>query len=62
MDVAIEPVMNPWDIAALKVVVEEAGGRLTDFGGTARIDGGSALTTNGLLHGEVLAVLAGENG
>ena len=57
VDVAIEPVMNPWDIAALKVIVEEAGGRLTDYGGTARIDGGSAVTTNGLLHDEVLAVV-----
>jgi histidinol-phosphatase len=39
------------------VIVEEAGGRFTDLGGTARADGGSAVTTNGLLHDRVLATL-----
>jgi histidinol-phosphatase len=39
------------------VIVEEAGGRLTDLAGEARIDGGSGVSTNGLLHDEVLALL-----
>ncbi|HMG25434.1 MAG TPA: histidinol-phosphatase [Acidimicrobiia bacterium] len=56
-DVAVEPIMNLWDNAALQVVVEEAGGRFTDLDGRARSDGGNAVTTNGLLHDEVLEVL-----
>jgi histidinol-phosphatase len=58
VDAAIEPIMNPWDIAALQVIVEEAGGRATDFAGGRRLDGGSLVSTNGLLHDEVLAALA----
>jgi histidinol-phosphatase len=57
VDVAVEPVVNPWDLAPLQVIVEEAGGRFTDLGGAARIDGGSAVSTNGLLHDEVLGAL-----
>jgi histidinol-phosphatase len=39
------------------VIVEEAGGRFTDLGGTATAGGGSAVATNGLLHDEVLGIL-----
>ncbi len=49
----------PWDLAAPKLIVEEAGGRLTDLAGEARADGGSAVASNGLLHEEALAALAG---
>jgi histidinol-phosphatase len=56
-DLAAEPEVALWDLAALQVIVEEAGGRLTDLGGTARPDGGSVVTTNGLLHDRVLAAL-----
>ncbi len=47
-----------WDLAAPLVIVEEAGGRFTDLDGVARADGGNAVTTNGLLHDEVLEALA----
>lgn len=47
----------PWDIAANLVIVEEAGGRLTDLDGVARIDSGQAVSSNGLLHDEVLQAL-----
>jgi histidinol-phosphatase len=57
VDVAIEPAVNLWDLAPLLVIVEEAGGRLTDIAGAARADGGSVVTTNRLLHDEVLAAL-----
>ena len=57
VDVAVEPVVNPWDLAPLQVIVEEAGGRLTDLSGAARIDGGSVLCSNGLLHDAALAAL-----
>jgi histidinol-phosphatase len=39
------------------VIVEEAGGRFTDLSGVARPDGGSAVTSNGLLHDRVLEIL-----
>ncbi|HEX2043560.1 MAG TPA: inositol monophosphatase family protein [Acidimicrobiales bacterium] len=50
-----EPAVNLWDLAPLKVIVEEAGGRFTDLAGTATDDGDSAVSSNGLLHDEVLA-------
>lgn len=58
VDVSVEPYgLSPWDVAPLLVIVEEAGGRLTDLTGVARIDGGAAVATNGLLHDDVLATL-----
>jgi histidinol-phosphatase len=57
LDLATEPEVSLWDLAALQVIVEEAGGRFTDLAGRARPDGGSAVTTNGLLHDEVLGAL-----
>lgn len=58
VDAAIDPVMNPWDVAALRVIVEEAGGRSTDFGGGRALDGGSLVSSNGALHDEVLSSLS----
>jgi histidinol-phosphatase len=56
-DIGIDPIVSLWDLAALQVIVEEAGGCFTDFSGQARPDGGSALSTNGLLHEEARAIL-----
>ncbi|HEX2117612.1 MAG TPA: histidinol-phosphatase [Acidimicrobiales bacterium] len=58
VDVAVEPEVSLWDVAAIQVIVEEAGGRFTDLSGAARPDGGSAVSTNGLLHDDVLAALS----
>jgi histidinol-phosphatase len=58
VEIAIEPVMAPWDNAALQIIVEEAGGRFTDLGGRARHDGGSAVATNRHLHDEVVGRVA----
>jgi len=58
-DVMIDPVMSVWDCAALLPVIEEAGGRFTDWRGRRTIRGGNAVATNGLLHDEVLALLKG---
>jgi len=58
VDVCVEAAANLWDLAAPKLIVEEAGGRLTDLEGAARADGGNAVASNGLLHEEVLAALA----
>jgi histidinol-phosphatase len=57
-DISLEPVMNLWDNAAIQVIVEEAGGRFTDFAGRERPDGGNAVSSNGLVHDDVLAILA----
>jgi histidinol phosphatase-like enzyme (inositol monophosphatase family) len=57
VDVMLDAVMNAWDNAALLPIVTEAGGSFTDIKGNAVIDGGSGLSTNGLLHDAVLAVL-----
>lgn len=55
----IEVGVQSWDLAGPLVVVEESGGRLTDFGGRRSIAGASTIASNGPLHGEILAVLAG---
>jgi histidinol-phosphatase len=51
--------ISEWDLAAVQVIVEEAGGRFSDAAGEARIDSGSAITSNGLLHDELLSSVAG---
>jgi histidinol-phosphatase len=59
VDGAVDAVgVSAWDLAAVQVIVEEAGGRFSDFAGDARIDGGSAITSNGLLHDELLAAVS----
>jgi histidinol-phosphatase len=59
VDGAIDAVgVSEWDLAAVQVIVEEAGGRFSDFGGSSRIDSGTAVTSNGLLHEELLAAVA----
>ncbi len=57
VDLAVEPEVALWDLAALQVIVEEAGGRFTDLGGTPTPAGGSVVTTNGRLHDQVLTTL-----
>lgn len=55
VDVGFDPTVSLWDLAPLQVIVEEAGGRFSDFAGQPRVDGGSAISSNGLLHDAVLA-------
>ena len=57
VDASFEPEVSLWDLAALQVVVEEAGGRFTDLGGTRGPAGGSVVCSNGLLHDDVLEAL-----
>ena len=54
----IEVDAKTWDLAAPLVIIEEAGGRLTDFAGRRRIDGLETVASNGLVHDRVLARLA----
>jgi histidinol-phosphatase len=55
-DLAVR-IASPWDLAAGKVIVEEAGGAFTDIHGRPRFDTGSALVSNGLVHDEALRAL-----
>ena len=56
-DLMVDPQMSDWDVAPLLVILEEAGGRFTDWKGTPTIFGKEAVATNGILHDEVLALL-----
>jgi histidinol-phosphatase len=58
VDIATEPSLEIYDMAALVPVVVEAGGRFTSIDGGDGPGGGSALATNGLLHDEVLTALS----
>jgi histidinol-phosphatase len=50
----IERDLSPWDMAAPWIVVEEAGGRATDFDGRRSYETGESFATNGVLHGPLL--------
>jgi len=54
----IELDLKPWDLAAIKIVIEEAGGTFTDFDGVPTIYGGSAIASNGAVHDEILSLLS----
>ncbi len=49
--------MSPWDLAAPQILIEEAGGRVTDVDGERRIDAPSFVGSNGHLHEEILGRL-----
>lgn len=57
VDLACEPELALYDMAALVPIVEEAGGRFTSLSGEAGPWGPNALATNGLIHDEVLRQL-----
>ncbi|MGW0809624.1 histidinol-phosphatase [Nonomuraea sp. NPDC002799] len=57
VDVSAEPELSPWDMAALTVIVEEAGGIWTDLAGVSSMEGGSLVCTNRILHDQVLGRL-----
>lgn len=58
LDVAVDAVgVAPYDVAAVRLLVEEAGGTFTDRHGVATHTTGTAISTNGLLHDDVLRIL-----
>ena len=59
VEIALGLNLKIWDLAAPKIVIEEAGGRLTDLDGSDSLISGHALATNGHLHAATLDVLAG---
>ena len=46
-EIAVDPEVTLWDLAAVSIVVEEAGGRFTSLAGARRPGGGSGLASNG---------------
>jgi histidinol-phosphatase len=58
----VEQGLGPWDLAAPWVVVEEAGGRITDFDGRRSLERGEGFATNGVLHRSILKRLRSEGG
>jgi histidinol-phosphatase len=56
-EIATDPEATLWDLAAVSIIVEEAGGRFTSLDGTLGPAAGSGLGTNGVLHAEALAAL-----
>ena len=61
IEIMIDPVVNAWDNAPLKPIMEEAGGRFTDLEGNATIHGGSGISSNGPMHDEVVAMFKGDS-
>jgi histidinol-phosphatase len=59
VDVATDETLQLWDYAAVRLLVEEAGGRCSMFNGGLPEPGDSFLATNGLLHDEAVALLSG---
>jgi histidinol-phosphatase len=58
VDISAEAEVNLWDLAALQIIVTEAGGIFSDLSGTPAPDGGNVLCSNGQLHDEVLSLLS----
>jgi histidinol-phosphatase len=56
-EIYVETDLKAWDLAACQVIVEEAGGRFTDFAGAPTVHSGTALASNGRLHDAALALL-----
>jgi histidinol-phosphatase len=56
-EVMCDPILSPWDAAALQPIIEEAGGVFTDWAGIATAFGGSAIATNRALADDVRALL-----
>jgi histidinol-phosphatase len=56
LDMAGEPDLQPYDMAAIQPIVEGAGGRFSSLDGENSVWSGSALATNGLIHDEVLSL------
>jgi histidinol-phosphatase len=58
VDISAEAEVNLWDLAALQIIVTEAGGIFSDLSGTPAPDGGNVLCSNGQLHDEALSLLS----
>ena len=57
VDIAVEPTLALWDMAALDIIVREAGGKFTNLDGIDGSRGGNGVSSNGLLHEKFLGAL-----
>lgn len=56
VEVMIDPMLSIWDAAAVQPIIEEAGGRFTDWTGNDSITAGEAIGSNGRVHDAILQV------
>lgn len=56
-ELMVDPIANPWDLAAVQPVVEEAGGRFTGWAGKRSVFEGDGVGSNGKIHDQVLQTL-----
>ncbi len=59
-DAMIDFGLNPWDIAPMLVIIDEAGGRLTGTNGEPRAESGNVIASNGRFHDSLVDVFATE--
>lgn len=59
-EVMLDPVLNEWDACALLPILEEAGGRFTDWQGNRTIRGGSGISTTATLFDELMQAIQGD--
>ncbi|CAN5717455.1 histidinol-phosphatase [soil metagenome] len=59
VEVMVDPVAALWDVAAMPVILSEAGGRFSALDGEPGADRGNGLATNGHLHATMLDLLGG---
>jgi histidinol phosphatase-like enzyme (inositol monophosphatase family) len=56
-ELMVDPIVNPWDVAAVAPVITEAGGRFSSWAGAYDIRAGHCLASNGHVHPTALAAL-----
>jgi histidinol-phosphatase len=61
-ELMVEHGVHAWDVAAIKPIIEEAGGRFSNWSGAANIHSPDVLVSNGKLHDEALAILRSGSG
>lgn len=61
MECGIDPVCEAWDVGPIKIIVEEAGGTFTSIKGEDTIYGKSGVSSNGILHKQLMDVITNEN-
>jgi len=59
-EIMVDPVVSPWDVAALKPIIEEAGGVFTDWNGKPTIYGQGAVAANPTFHREFMKIIHGK--
>ena len=59
-EIMVDPIVSPWDVAALKPIIEEAGGVFTDWMGVPTIYGQGAVAANPTFHREFMKVIHGK--